>query len=208
MLEETHAFLQTLLDENLSVANLIDSDFTFLNSRLARFYEMDRVHGDELARVNLQPEDHRGGLLTQGAILKITANGTTTSPVIRGVWVSERLLGIDVPPPPANVPAIEPDIRGAKSIREMLAKHRSQASCAACHSKVDPAGFALENFDPAGQWRDTYGGFNRGRRSQGAARLMPATNWPMADGSRTSKAFKNSSWLNRKPLRKTWPRSF
>jgi hypothetical protein len=167
MLDETHAFLQTLLDDNLSVGNLIDSNFTFLNSRLARFYEIDRVNSDELTRVELRPEDHRGGLLTQGAILKVTANGTTTSPVIRGVWVSERLLGQHVPPPPAGVPAIEPDIRGATSIRDMLAKHRSQASCAACHTKIDPAGFALENFDPAGQWRDNYLAFDRGRRSRG-----------------------------------------
>jgi hypothetical protein len=138
------------------VGNLIDSDFTFLNSRLARFYQIDGVAGDELQRVALKPEHHRGGVLSHGAVLKVTANGTTTSPVIRGLWVSERLLGIHVPPPPENVPAIEPDIRGAKSIREMLAKHRADASCASCHVKIDPPGFALENFNPAGQWRDTY----------------------------------------------------
>lgn len=156
MLNETHAYLQTMVDEDLSVTNLIDSDFTFLNSRLARFYRIDGVAGDELQHVALKPEDHRGGLLTHGAILKVTANGTTTSPVIRGLWVSERLLGVHVPPPPENVPAIEPDIRGAKSIREMLAKHRADASCASCHVKIDPPGFALENFNPAGQWRNTY----------------------------------------------------
>ena len=125
MLDETHTYLQKMLDENLSVENLIDSDFTFLNSRLARFYRIDGVAGDELQQVALKPEDHRGGLLTHGAILKVTANGTTTSPVIRGLWVSERLLGVDIPPPPENVPAIEPYIRGAKSIREMLDKHRA-----------------------------------------------------------------------------------
>ena len=156
MLDETHQFLQTMVDENLSVGTLIDSDFTFLNSRLARFYKIEGVAGDELQRFALKPEHHRGGLLTHGAILKVTANGTTTSPVIRGLWVSERLLGVHVPPPPENVPAIEPDIRGAKSIREMLAKHRADASCASCHVKIDPPGFALENFNPAGQWRKTY----------------------------------------------------
>lgn len=181
MLEETHAFLQTLLDEDLSVANLIDSDFTFLNSRLARFYEIWRVKDSELQRVKLQPEDHRGGLLAQGAILKVTANGTTTSPVIRGVWISERLLGEHVPPPPQNVPAVEPDIRGATTIREMLAKHRSQASCAACHAKFDPAGFALENFDPAGQWRENYSVVQRGRRAKG--QKIDAS-YEMADGRR------------------------
>lgn len=156
MLGETHQFLKTMLEENLSVTNLIDSDFTFLNSRLARFYRIAGVAGDELQQVALKPEHHRGGLLTHGAILKVTANGTTTSPVIRGLWVSERLLGVHVPPPPENVPAIEPDIRGAKSIRDMLAKHRADDSCASCHVKIDPPGFALENFNPAGQWRDTY----------------------------------------------------
>jgi len=156
MLEETHAYLQQLLADNLSVSHLIDSDFTFLNSRLAKFYGIDRVHGDHLQKVALRPDDHRGGLLTQGSILKVTANGTDTSPVIRGVWVSERLLGTDIPPPPKSVPAIEPDIRGAKTIREMLAKHKADASCASCHVKIDPPGFALENFDPAGQWRDSY----------------------------------------------------
>lgn len=167
MLEETHVYLQNMLEKNLGVGHLIDSDFTFLNSRLSRYYEIGRVDSTELQRVSLEPDDHRGGLLTQGAILKVTANGTTTSPVIRGVWISDRLLGQHVPPPPAGVPAIEPDIRGASTIREMLAKHRSDASCASCHTKVDPAGFALENFDPAGQWRENYPAFDRGKRTRG-----------------------------------------
>ncbi|PQO36352.1 DUF1592 domain-containing protein [Bremerella cremea] len=156
MLSETETYLQTMLTENLSVTHLIDSDFTYLNSRLARYYEIDGIEGDELRRFKLSPKSQRGGLLTQGAIMKVTANGTTTSPVVRGVWVSERLLGVDVPPPPSNVPAVEPDIRGAKTIREQLAKHRSQGECASCHTKIDPAGFALENFDPSGRWRDNY----------------------------------------------------
>ncbi|HRX77427.1 MAG TPA: DUF1592 domain-containing protein [Pirellulaceae bacterium] len=156
MLDETHTYLQTMLADDLSVSHLIDSDFTFLNSRLARFYGIDRVDGDTLQKIILRPEDHRGGVLTQGAILKVTANGTTTSPVLRGVWVSERLLGTEIPPPPQGVPAIEPDIRGAKTIREMLAKHKADAACAVCHVKIDPPGFALENYDPAGRWRDKY----------------------------------------------------
>ena len=156
MLEETLAFLQTLLNDNQHVGRLIDSDFTFLNSRLARYYDIEGVQGDELRRVNLPPQSHRGGVLTHGSILKVTANGSNTSPVLRGVWVSERLLGIPIPPPPSSVPAIEPDIRGATTIREQLAKHRSDVACASCHTKIDPAGFALENFDAAGQWRDTY----------------------------------------------------
>jgi len=166
MLDETHTFLQTMLDKNLSAGHLIDSDFTFLNSRLARYYGIDGVSGDEVQQVVLKPEHHRGGVLTQGAVLKVTANGTTTSPVIRGLWISERLLGLHVPPPPENVPAIEPDIRGAKSIREMLAKHRADDSCASCHVKIDPPGFALENYDPAGKWRNAYRSAKRGKQSR------------------------------------------
>lgn len=156
MLSETETYLDEMLEKNLSVAHLIDSDFTYLNSRLARYYGIEGITGDELQRFTLKPQSRRGGLITQGAIMKVTANGSNTSPVIRGVWVSERLLGVDVPPPPTNVPAVEPDIRGAKTIREQLAKHRSQGECASCHTKIDPAGFALENFDPTGKWRDYY----------------------------------------------------
>lgn len=156
MLTETETFLQEMVDQNLSAKSIVVSDYTFLNERLARYYDIESVHGDTLQKVALRPQDHRGGLLTQGAILKVTANGTTTSPVIRGVWVSERLLGVEIPPPPAGVPAIEPDVRGAKTIREMLEKHKSNTACAGCHVKIDPPGFALENFDAAGRWRDNY----------------------------------------------------
>ena len=169
MLEETHAYLQTMLNRNLSVAAVMDSDFTFLNSRLARFYGIPDVPDDHVQQVALRPEHHRGGLLTQGSILKVTANGTTTSPVIRGVWISERLLGKEIPPPPQGVPAIEPDIRGATSIREMLEKHKSDTSCAACHVNIDPPGFALENFDPSGRWRTKYGSSGRNKKDKGIA---------------------------------------
>ncbi|MFI4877166.1 MAG: DUF1592 domain-containing protein [Blastopirellula sp. JB062] len=156
MLDETEIFLHAMLQENLSVTRLIDADFTFLNSRLARYYEIEGVEGDEMRRVTLSPESRRGGLITHGSVLKVTANGSNTSPVLRGVWMLERILGDPVPPPPSNVPAVEPDIRGATTIREQLAKHRSHSDCASCHVKIDPPGFALENFDPAGQWRDRY----------------------------------------------------
>lgn len=168
MLDETHAYLNKMLQDDLSVGHLIDSDFTFLNSRLARFYQIDGVAGDELREVALRPSDHRGGLMTHGSILKVTANGTTTSPVIRGVWISERLLGVDIPPPPENVPAIEPDVRGTKTIREMLVKHKEDSACAVCHVKIDPPGFALENYDPAGRWRDKYFSVDRSRPRPGA----------------------------------------
>jgi hypothetical protein len=179
MLDETRTYLQTMLTENLDVGHLINSNFTYLNSRLARYYGIDGVDGGDLRRVSLAPEHHRGGVLTQGAILKVTANGSTTSPVVRGVWVSERLLGVPIPPPPGNVPAIEPDIRGAKTIREQLAKHRSQQSCAVCHVKIDPPGFALENFDPAGKWRNRY--FQQGQKNQKNAPLIDAS-YSMPDG--------------------------
>jgi hypothetical protein len=183
MLAETHTYLQTMLDEDLGVEYLIDSDFTFLNSRLARYYGIDGVHGDELRKTRLEPQHHRGGLMAQGAILKVTANGTTTSPVIRGVWISERLLGEFVPPPPDSVPAIEPDIRGATTIRELLAKHKADQSCASCHTKVDPPGFALENYDPSGRWREKY--LRRGKRRRNG--LPVDAGYIMADGQ----SFKN-----------------
>ena len=179
MLDETHTYLQTMLDEALSVTGLIDSDYTFLNSRLARYYGIGNVAGGELQRVSLEPESHRGGVLTQGAILKVTANGTNTSPVVRGVWVAERLLGEHIQPPPESVPAIEPDIRGAKTIREQLEKHRSTESCASCHRTIDPPGFALENFDPSGKWRNTYLKFNRGKRVKG---LRIDAGYALSDG--------------------------
>lgn len=167
MVAETETYLQQMLEKDLSVHLLIDSNFTFLNERLARFYGLNNVKSDELEKVSFRPDDHRGGLITQGSIMKITANGTTTSPVLRGVWISERLLGAEIPPPPASVPAIEPDVRGAKTIREMLEKHKSDPACASCHFKIDPPGFALENFDPAGQWRDNYIKMTGRKRSKG-----------------------------------------
>ncbi|MEM6978913.1 MAG: DUF1592 domain-containing protein [Planctomycetota bacterium] len=156
MLEETHHFVQKQLDENRPISELIGADYTFLNERLARYYGIDDVDGQTMQLVSLKPDTPRGGLLAQGSILKVTANGNDTSPVLRGIWVSERLLGVHVPAPPANVPAVEPDIRGATTIRELLAKHQSDPNCASCHRSIDPPGFALENFDAGAKWRDRY----------------------------------------------------
>lgn len=159
MLQETRQFVKRLLVGNYNVTNLIDSDFGMLNERLERFYGYENVAvkpGEGLQKVSLA-EDQRSGLVAQGAILKVTADGTTTSPVVRGVWVGERILGLHIPPPPPGVPAVEPDIRGAVSIRDQLAKHSNDKSCAACHEKIDPAGFALETFDPVGLPRKKYG---------------------------------------------------
>jgi hypothetical protein len=118
--------------------------------------------GKGLQKVALKPDSKRGGLVTQGAILKVTADGTSTSPVVRGVFVNERILGNPIPPPPPGIPAIEPDIRGATSIRDQLDKHRNNESCASCHQTIDPPGFALENYDPIGVWRSAYGQNNQG----------------------------------------------
>jgi hypothetical protein len=153
---ETHLFFNELLKENLGVRNFIDSDFAMLNGRLAKHYNIPDVYGVDFRKVALKPEYHRGGVITHASVLKVTANGTTTSPVVRGVWMLDRIMGKPVPPPPANVPAIEPDIRGAVTIRELLAKHRQTENCASCHTRIDPPGFALENYDVIGGWREKY----------------------------------------------------
>lgn len=166
MLQETRAYFTELLRRDLSITHLIDSDFAFLNGRLSRHYkaDLDLKSGEGLQKVSLKAEAKRGGLVTQGAILKVTADGTSTSPVVRGVFINERILGNHIPPPPPGVPAIEPDIRGATSIRDQLDKHRNNESCASCHQTIDPPGFALENYDPVGIWRKGYGKDGRGAK--------------------------------------------
>ena len=155
-LRETQFFFADLLQHDLPARYLIQTDYTFLNERLALHYGITDVKGAAMRRVQLPPDSPRGGLITQASVLKITANGTTTSPVLRGKWIAERILGLEIPPPPAAVPAVEPDIRGAVTIRQQLDKHRADKSCAACHQKIDPTGFALESFDIMGAWRDQY----------------------------------------------------
>ncbi len=156
MIAETRAYLRELITKDLSVTHLVKSDFAMLNQSLAIHYGVPGVTGCDLRRVPLPEDSPRGPFLTQAAVLKVTANGTTTSPVTRGAWINERLLGNPIPPPPAGVPAIDPDTRGSKTIREQLEKHRSDARCAGCHAKIDPPGFALESFDVIGGFRDRY----------------------------------------------------
>ena len=146
MVWESRAFLREMLDKDLPAANVIASDFSMLNGKLGELYGIDGVDGSQIRRVALPPGSHRGGFLTQAAVLKVTANGTTTSPVVRGAFVNERLLGREIPPPPPGIPSVDPDTRGATTIREQLAKHRADASCAGCHATIDPPGFALESF--------------------------------------------------------------
>ncbi|MEZ6126279.1 MAG: DUF1588 domain-containing protein [Planctomycetaceae bacterium] len=154
--QETELFLAELIHENLSVDHLINSDFTFLNRRLADHYGIEGVVGQHLQRIPVPAESHRGGLLTQAGLLKVTADGLTTSPVRRGAFVLTDLLGTPPPPPPANVGSIEPDTSGATTIRETLKRHRDTDSCRRCHEKIDPPGFALECFDPIGGYRTHY----------------------------------------------------
>ena len=156
MLAESRAYLRELIAHNLSVTHLVQSRFAMLNQSLADHYGISGVSGCTIRRVPLPEGSVRGPFLTQAAVLKVTANGTVTSPVTRGAWINERLLGNPIPPPPAGVPAIEPDTRGATTIREQLEKHRADSRCAGCHAKMDPAGFALESFDVIGGFRDRY----------------------------------------------------
>jgi len=155
-LEETQLFIAELLRADLPARNIVASDFTYLNERLARHYGIPGVAGAHMRRVSLPRDSERGGLMTMASVLKITANGTTTSPVLRGHWITERILGIETRPPPPTVKAVEPDIRGAVTIRQQLAKHRDNPSCASCHTKMDPPGFALESFDVMGAHRVKY----------------------------------------------------
>ncbi|MFO1500984.1 MAG: DUF1592 domain-containing protein [Verrucomicrobiota bacterium] len=169
-LEEPRRFFAELIRGNLPARNVVASDFAMLNERLAAHYGLPRVDGVALRRVSLPKNSPRGGLMTQAAVLKVTSNGTTTSPVVRGAWVMERILGQKPPPPPASVPAVDPDIRGAVTIRQQLEKHRTQESCNVCHAKIDPAGFALENFDVMGGWRELYRSEAEGEPARGIAK--------------------------------------
>lgn len=156
MLWESEGYFREMLAADVDIDDLLDSDWAMLNHRLARHYGIAGVEGLALRKVALPADSVRGGVLTQAAVLKVTANGTTTSPVLRGVWVLENILGQPTPPPPPNTAGIEPDIRGATTVREQLDLHRDAESCSACHKKIDPPGFALESFDPIGAFREHY----------------------------------------------------
>ena len=158
MPNETLRFFEEILQNDRSLTDFAHSDWTILNERLAKHYGIPGVFGGELRLTKLPSNCHRGGVLTHASVMKVTADGTKTSPVLRGKWVLDRILGQPPAPPPANVSAIEPDIRGATTIRQQLDKHRAIESCAACHRHIDPPGFALESFDVIGGWRDFYRG--------------------------------------------------
>jgi cytochrome c553 len=156
MRRETQLFFAEILQQNLSIENFIDSDFTFANRYLAAHYGLPTIEGDDFRRISLPKQSLRGGLLGHASVLTTTSNGVESSPVTRGIWVLENILGSPPPPPPPDVEPLEPDIRGATTIREQLAKHRDVATCAECHRKIDPIGFALESFDPIGSLRREY----------------------------------------------------
>ncbi|MFM8579519.1 MAG: DUF1592 domain-containing protein [Planctomycetaceae bacterium] len=170
MAMETRAFVTALVRDNLPVRSIITTDFVFANDRLARHYGLPPLDGHAMRKVSLPSASLLGGLLTQASIQRVTANGTTTSPVVRGAWVMTRLLGLSPPKPPASVPAVEPDIRGAKTIRDLLALHTVDVSCASCHRLFDPVGFALETFDICGGVRDRYRGLEEGEVVSGIDR--------------------------------------
>jgi hypothetical protein len=183
MVKETELYFDEILKHDLSLTNFISSDFAMLNGRLAKHYGIPGVEGWEFHKVQLPPDSHRGGVLTMASVLKITANGTSTSPVLRGAWVLDRILGTPPPHPPPDVPAIQPDTRGATTIREQLAKHRQLASCAGCHNKIDPPGFALESFDVIGGWRENYRTTGLGKEVMLDGRRMSYLKGPKVDPS-------------------------
>ena len=177
---ETELHFETLLREDRSVLDLLRADFTFLNERLAKHYDIPDVYGSHFRRVPLDKRSERGGLLRQGSVLTVTSYATRTSPVIRGNWILGNLLGTPPPPPPANVPNLkENTVSDSLPMRARLAEHRANAACASCHNLMDPIGFALENFDATGRWRtledgqpiDVSGGLPDGSTFAGVAGL-------------------------------------
>jgi hypothetical protein len=163
MREETDLFLDSILRENRSVVDLLTANYSFLNDRLAKHYGIPNIQGSDFRRVTFPADSPRGGLLGQGSILTLTSYATRTSAVVRGKWVLENLLSAAPPPPPANIPALKtegPEPGKTLTMREAMTKHRANPSCAICHVRMDPIGFAMENFDAVGRWRDHDGGNN------------------------------------------------
>jgi hypothetical protein len=160
MKAEVRLFFRNMLEDNRPVSQFLRADYTFIDKKLAKLYDLPEQKtlrlADGFQKVSLKGDQHRGGLLGMAAVLTVSANGVETSPVTRGVWVSENILGVKPPPPPDVVPAIEPDVSGTTTIRERLAKHSTDRACAECHRKIDPLGFSLESFDSVGRWRVTY----------------------------------------------------
>jgi hypothetical protein len=160
MRRETELFFENIMRRDRSVIDFIDADYSFLNERLARFYKIPNVTGPEFRQVALPSDAQRGGILTQASVLTVSSYATRTSPVLRGKWILENILASPPPPPPADVPNLdEAKIGSTMTMRQQLEEHRKNATCAACHSRMDPLGFGLENFNAIGQWRTQDGKF-------------------------------------------------
>jgi len=158
---ETEMFVSSILRENRSVLDLLAANYTFVNERLAKHYGIPNIEGTYFRRYTFPQGSVRGGLLGQGSILTLTSYATRTSPVLRGKWVLENLLSAAPPPPPPNIPALKTEGKQAGetlSMRAAMTQHRANPACASCHARMDPIGFAMENFDAVGRWRDTDSG--------------------------------------------------
>lgn len=189
---EARLFFRDLLKNNGSVAQFLDAKHTFVDKKLAKLYDLPEQKtlrlADGFKKVTLQDNNHRGGLMGMAAVLTVSSNGVETSPVTRGVWVAENILGTPPPPPPDVVPAIDTDVTGTKTIRDRLAKHRADPACAECHRKIDPFGFSLESFDPVGRWRVTYPKPKDGKTP--AAQVDPSGELPSGDAYKDFASFK------------------
>ena len=158
--KETELFFESILREDRSVLDLLGADYTFVNERLAKHYGIPNVYGSRFRRITFDKDSVRGGLLRHGSVLTVTSYATRTSPVIRGKWIMDNILGVPPPPPPAVVPALKENTASGKalSMRERLAEHRDNPACSGCHKLMDPVGFSLENYDAVGRWRTAENG--------------------------------------------------
>ncbi|MEM9368162.1 MAG: DUF1592 domain-containing protein [Planctomycetota bacterium] len=181
MRNETRWFARHILRENRPITDFLASRYTFLNEALARHYGIEGVHGGHFRKVSLPANGQRGGLLGQASVLTLTANGVDTTPIVRGVWVLEAILGTPPSPPPPDIEPLDPDVRGATTLRERLEKHRTVASCRRCHAKIDPFGFPLEFYDPVGGFRPSY--YRKVHSREGNLRSMRKVNLARVDGS-------------------------
>ena len=202
IVSESLGMFREVLQNDLSVMNFIDSDFVMINERLARFYGIDGVRGDTLRRVAIPGDVHRGGVLTQASMLSTTSNGTRTSPVKRGVWILKNILGTDPGLPVANAGEIAPQVPGIDkaTVRQRLEIHRQLPQCARCHNKIDPLGFALENFDASGEWRDREGHGYQGRIEASDPIIDASSKLP--DGTEIDgiESLKNALMKNQEPF--------
>ncbi|MEM1293921.1 MAG: DUF1592 domain-containing protein [Verrucomicrobiota bacterium] len=195
MRTETFQFVENAIDTNAPLTDFLDSDYAFLNQDLARHYGIDGVQGIHFRRVSLPQDSHRGGLLGQASILTLSANGIDTSPVVRGIWILENLMGTPPPPPPPDVEPLDPDVRGATTIKQRLARHSEIESCADCHAKIDPYGFPLEYFDPIGGYRETYFRNRRWNRLERKTVFQPGRPVDGASELRSGERFSNPTEL-------------